>query len=51
MYGFIFDNNSKKTVPETSLNDFCTSRSSFVHSTNNVFDAPNVLRLIIHGLT
>jgi hypothetical protein len=43
---------TRKTVLETSLNDFLyISQSSLLHSTNNVFDAPNVLRLIIHGLT
>ena len=51
MYGFTFDNNSKNCSRDI-LNWFSyISRSSLVHSTNNVFDAPNVLRLIIHGLT
>jgi hypothetical protein len=30
---------------------FIHTRSSLFHSTNNVFDAPNMLRLIIHGFT
>ena len=51
MYCFTFDNNSKNCSRDI-LNWFLyISRSSLVHSTNNVFDAPNVLRLFIHGLT
>ena len=51
MYGFTFDNNSKNCSLDTLQWFLYISRSSLVHSTNNVFDAPNVLRLIIHGLT
>ena len=51
MYGFIFDNNSKNCSRDILKWFLYTFRSSLVHSTNIVFDAPNVLRLIIHGLT
>ena len=49
MYGFNFDNNSKNCSRDILKRFLYISRSSLVHSTNNVFDAPNVLRLIIHG--
>ena len=51
MYGFTFDNNSQSCSRDTLKWFLYISRSSLVHSTNNVFDAPNVLRLFIHGLT
>jgi len=51
MYGFAFDNNSKNCSREILKWFLYISRSSPVYSTNNLFDAPNVLRLIIHGLT
>ena len=51
MYGFIFDNNSKNCSRDILKWFLYIFRSSLLHSTNNVFDAPNVLRLIIHGLT
>ena len=51
MYGFTFDNNSKNCSRDILKWFLYIFRSSLVHSTNNVFDAPNMLRLIIHGLT
>ena len=51
MYGFTLDNNSKNFSRDILKWFLYISRSSLVHSTNNVFDAPNVLRLFIHGLT
>jgi len=51
MYGFIFDKNSKNCSRDILKWFLYIFRSSLVHSTNNVFDAPNVLRHIIHGLT
>ena len=51
MYGFTFDDNSKNCSWDILKWILYISRSSFVHSANNVFDAPDVLRLIIHGLT
>jgi len=51
MYGFIFDNNSKNCSRYILKWFLYIFRSSLVHSTNNVFDAPNVLSLIIRGLT
>ena len=51
MYGFTFDNNSKNSSRDILKWFLYISRSSLVHSTNNLFDAPNVSRLIIHALT
>jgi len=51
MYGYTFDNNSKNCSRYILKWFLYISRSSLVHSTNNLFDAPNVSRLIIHGLT
>jgi len=51
MYGFTFDNNLKNCSRDILKWFLYISRSSLVPSTNSVFDTPNVLRLIIHGLT
>jgi len=51
MYGFSFDNNSKNCSQDILKWFLYISRSSLVHSTNDVLDAPNVSRHIIHGLT
>jgi len=50
MYCFTFDDNSKNCSRDILKWFLYISWSSLVHSTNNVFDAPNMLRLIIHGL-
>jgi len=51
MYDFTFDNNSKNFSRDILKWFLYISRSSLVHSTNNVFDVPNTLRLIFHSLT